>query len=78
MRQILTKRLKIVGSTLRSRSLDYQIKLTKEFKEFAYDKIKKGIIKPVIDEVFDWKYVEQAHIRMEENKNAGKIVLKID
>ncbi|MBS4035253.1 MAG: NAD(P)H-quinone oxidoreductase [Ignavibacterium sp.] len=78
MRQILTKRLKIVGSTLRSRSLEYQIKLTKEFKEFAYDKIKKGIIKPVIDEVFDWKYVEQAHIRMEENKNAGKIILKID
>jgi putative PIG3 family NAD(P)H quinone oxidoreductase len=78
MRQILTKRLKIVGSTLRSRSLDYQIKLTKEFKEFAYDKIKNGIIKPVIDEIFDWKYVKQAHRKMEENKNAGKIVLKID
>lgn len=77
MRQILTKRLKIIGSTLRSRSLDYRIKLTKEFKEFAYDKIKRGIIKPVIDEVFDWKNVERAHKKMEENKNIGKIVLKI-
>lgn len=78
MRQILTKRLKIVGSTLRSRSLDYQIKLTKDFRKFAYDKIKRGIIKPVIDEVLDWKYVEQAHRKMEENKNTGKIVLKIN
>jgi tumor protein p53-inducible protein 3 len=77
MRQILIKRLKIIGSTLRSRSLDYQIKLTKEFKEFAYDKIKRGIIGPVIDEVLDWKYVEQAHRKMEENKNTGKIILRV-
>lgn len=77
MRQIFVKRLKIIGSTLRSRSLDYQIKLTKEFKDFAYDKIKRGIVKPVIDEVFDWKYVKHAHRKMEENKNSGKIILKI-
>lgn len=77
MRQILTKRLKIFGSTLRSRSLGYQIKLTKDFKEFAYDKIEKGVMKPVIDKIFDWKDVAEAHKRMEENKNSGKIVLMI-
>lgn len=77
MRQILAKRLKIIGSTLRSRSLDYQINLTNEFKNFAYDKIKNGIIKPVIDKIFDWKDVAEAHKRMEENRNTGKIVLKI-
>jgi tumor protein p53-inducible protein 3 len=77
VRQILTKRLKIIGSTLRSRSLDYQIKLTKNFREFAYDKIKRGIIKPVIDEVLDWKYVELAHRKMEENKNIGKLILRV-
>lgn len=53
VRQILAKRLKIIGSTLRSRPLDYQIRLTKEFKEFAYKKISKGIIKPVIDKIYD-------------------------
>jgi NADPH:quinone reductase-like Zn-dependent oxidoreductase len=77
MRQILAKRLKIIGSTLRSRSLDYQIKLTKDFKDFAYDKIKKGRVKPVIDKIFDWNKVAEAHKRMEENKNTGKIVLTI-
>jgi putative PIG3 family NAD(P)H quinone oxidoreductase len=78
VRQILVKRLKIIGSTLRSRSLDYQIKLTKEFKEFALDKIASGRIKPVIDKIYDWKDVVQAHKRMEENKNIGKIILRIN
>lgn len=77
VRQILVKRLKIIGSTLRSRTLSYQIKLTKDFKEFAYDKISSGRIKPVIDKIFDWKDVVKAHKRMEENKNIGKIVLRI-
>lgn len=75
--QILVKRLKIIGSTLRSRSLEYQIKLTKDFINFAYDKISSGRIKPVIDKIFDWKDVVKAHKRMEENKNIGKIVLRI-
>lgn len=78
IRPILFKRLKIIGSTLRSRSLDYQIKLTKEFKAFAYEKIKSGRITPVIDKVFNWKDVAKAHRRMEENKNAGKIVLRVE
>lgn len=77
MRQILTKRLKIIGSTLRSRSLDYQIKLTNDFKEFALHKIRRGIIKPVIDEVFNLKDAALAHKKMEENRNTGKIILKV-
>lgn len=77
MRQILTKRLKIIGSTLRSRSLDYQIKLTNDFKEFALHKIRRGIIKPVIDEVFNLKDTALAHKKMEENRNTGKIILKV-
>ncbi|MEP0860713.1 MAG: NAD(P)H-quinone oxidoreductase [Ignavibacterium sp.] len=78
VRQILTKRLKIIGSTLRSRSLDYQIKLTKDFYNFAYDKVSSGRIKPVIDKVFDWTDVSEAHKRMEANKNIGKIILRIN
>ncbi|WP_041294690.1 NAD(P)H-quinone oxidoreductase [Ignavibacterium album] len=78
VRQILTKRLKIIGSTLRSRSLEYQIKLTKDFYNFAYEKIASGRIKPVIDKVYDWTDVTEAHKRMEENKNIGKIVLRIN
>ena len=78
MRKIVGKRLSIIGSALRSRSLDYQIKLVKEFSGFALDKFSSGKLKPVVDKVFDWKEAVTAHQYMAENKNTGKIVLKIE
>ncbi|HYW35464.1 MAG TPA: zinc-binding dehydrogenase, partial [Balneolaceae bacterium] len=72
---LLRKRLKIMGSTLRSRSLDYKINLTQSFLEHVQPLLEKEIISPVIDRVFDWKDTEEAHQFMDENKNTGKIVL---
>ena len=72
---ILRKRLKIMGSTLRSRSLDYKIELTKDFSQQTYDLFAQGILQPIIDSTFDWTETEQAHRRMQQNKNTGKIVL---
>lgn len=77
IRSILSKRLTIIGSNLRARNRDYQIKLNEEFMEYAYEKFRSGVLKPVIDKVFDWKDVAKAHLYMEGNKNIGKIVLKI-
>jgi NADPH:quinone reductase-like Zn-dependent oxidoreductase len=77
LRKILSKRLSVIGSTLRSRSLEYQIKLTKDFTAFALERFKDGRLRPVIDRVLDWSQVKEAHAIMESNKNAGKIVLKI-
>lgn len=77
IRYILEKRLTIIGSTLRSRTLDYKIELNKEFIDFAFEKFENGILKPVVDKVFDWKDIADAHRYMEKNKNIGKIVLKI-
>jgi putative PIG3 family NAD(P)H quinone oxidoreductase len=75
--KLLSKRLQITASTLRSRSLDYQIRLTREFAAFALPLFEKGKLTPVIDKVFSWNEVIQAHQRMESNQNAGKIVLRI-
>ena len=74
---ILRKRLTLMGSTLRSRSPEYKIQLTKEFREFAWGKFSNGHLKPVIDRVMDWSEIVEAHKLMEANKNAGKIVLRI-
>lgn len=78
LRKILAKRISVIGSTLRARSLDYQVELTNDFSEFALGKFERGEIKPVIDSVFDWKDVAEAHRLMESNKNTGKIVLEIN
>ncbi len=77
IRQMVSKRLSIIGSALRSRNIEYQIKLVREFTEFAMGKFKTGDLKPVIDKVFDWSNVSEAHKYMEANKNIGKIILKI-
>jgi len=72
---ILKKRLSIMGSTLRSRAQDYKIELTKDFASNSLTLFKNGTLHPVIDSTFDWSETEQAHQRMQNNKNTGKIVL---
>ncbi|MFW5761261.1 MAG: NAD(P)H-quinone oxidoreductase [Cyclobacteriaceae bacterium] len=77
LRKVLGKRLNIMGSTLRARSLDYQIALTQDFAAFALPLLSNGSLKPVIDSEYSWQEVADAHRYMEANKNAGKIILKI-
>ncbi|RMF30179.1 MAG: NAD(P)H-quinone oxidoreductase, partial [Bacteroidetes bacterium] len=74
---LLRKRLKLMGSTLRNRSLEYKIALTHAFKTFAWQGFADGTYRPVIDSVFPWTEVAQAHRRMEANLNQGKIVLRV-
>jgi putative PIG3 family NAD(P)H quinone oxidoreductase len=75
--KLLSKRLQITASTLRSRSREYQIRLSREFAKFGLPLLEQGRLKPVIDKVYPWGEVVQAHQRMESNQNAGKIVLSI-
>jgi len=72
---ILRKRLSIMGSTLRNRSGQYKIDLTKDFARKTLSLFKTGSLSPVIDSIFDWSETEVAHQRMKNNKNTGKILL---
>ena len=75
---LLFRRLHVKGTTLRSRSLDYKVALTRAFQEFALPLFEAGRLSPVIDSIFSWKKAAQAHAYMEANQNIGKIVLEID
>ncbi|MFQ5769117.1 MAG: NAD(P)H-quinone oxidoreductase [bacterium] len=77
LRTVMSKRLKIIGTVLRSRPLVEKIALTKSFSQHVLPLLKSGKIKPVIDRVFLLSEAAQAHTYMEANKNFGKIVLKI-
>ena len=77
MLPILFKRIRVQGSTLRARSLDYKARLTKDLQDFAWKRFETGAFKPVIDSVYDWTEVVAAHEYMEANKNIGKIILRI-
>ena len=78
LRKILTKRLQVMGATLRSRSKEYQIKLTEDLSRFALPLFKEGKLKPVIDSVYNWEEAAEAHRYIESNKNIGKIVLRVE
>lgn len=74
---ILTKRLSIKGTTLRSRTIEYKHKLINAFLDDFLTVLTTGKIFPVIDSVFNWVDIKKAHNHMEANLNRGKIVLNI-
>ncbi|TNE70839.1 NAD(P)H-quinone oxidoreductase [bacterium] len=77
LRKLMAKRGQLIASTLRSRTRDYQIKLTQDFWKFAERLFLNGTLKPVVDSVFYWNEVREAHKYMEANRNKGKIVLRV-
>lgn len=74
---LLQRRLQVIGTALRSRSVAEKIQLSLGLMHVAGAHFAAGTMAPVIDSVFDWQDVAQAHQYMEENKNIGKIVLRI-
>ena len=77
LRDILVKRLRIQGSTLRSRDLRYKSRLTMDLVKHVMPKIAEGNIHPVVDSVYPWEDVAEAHRHMEANRNIGKIILRV-
>ena len=74
---VMRKRLRVTGTTLRARPLADKIELTRRFVEFAHAKFETGQLKPLVDKTFDLADVAEAHRYMAENRNFGKIVLKV-
>lgn len=74
---ILLKRLSIMGTTLRNRPVSEKIALVQSFWRYAKERFADKTLVPVIDAVYDWTRANNAHERMGNNLNTGKIVLKI-
>ena len=74
---LLVKRLKIMGSTLRSRPFEEKLLLMTEFQKRALPLFEQSILRVTLDSIFSWEEVEKAHTYMQENANVGKVVLKI-
>ncbi|MGE0495121.1 MAG: NAD(P)H-quinone oxidoreductase [Vulcanimicrobiota bacterium] len=74
---ILTKRLTLKGSVLRSRSVKEKTELVERLAAEVWPLIESGQVSPVIDTVMPLQEAEQAHLRMSSNLNVGKILLKV-
>ncbi len=75
---LLARRLQIIGTALRSRSLEQKVKLTQEFWGFAFARFQDQSLRPIIDRIFPLADAADAHLYMESNQNIGKIVLRVD
>ena len=73
---LLVKRLKIIGSTLRSRSNDEKAELTKNFCNDHLANFESGKLKPIIETVMPIQKANAAHALMKASTHIGKIVLK--
>lgn len=74
---LLFRRLRILGTSLRSLSTERKIGITRRFADFALPRFGDGRLRPVVDSVWNWEEVANAHLRMESNANFGKIVLRV-
>jgi NADPH2:quinone reductase len=72
------KRLRIMGTALRIRSLEEKATATRLFAEQVVPLLCSGAVRPVVDKVFRMEEVRAAHERIESNESFGKVVLMID
>ncbi|KAK1750604.1 quinone oxidoreductase [Echria macrotheca] len=74
--KLLHKRVRIEGSTLRSRDEEYQGRLRDKLEEYL-PQFESGELKVFVDTVIDWKDIVKAHQLLEENKTMGKIICTV-
>lgn len=74
---ILTKRLTVTGSTLRSRSLEEKAALAAAIRKSLWPLIEAQRITPTIAARFPLEEAEMAHALMASSRHIGKIILEI-
>ena len=75
LRALLTKRVSITGTVLRSRPLEEKIALARAFTERVVPLLASGAVRPVVDAVYRPEQVGEAHARLEADDTFGKLVL---
>ncbi len=78
IRELMTRRLKLIGSTLRHRPLAEKLRVRQEFLARFGDDLAAGLLKPHVDRVYRLEEVAEAHAYMRENRNVGKVALLVD
>lgn len=73
---VMSKRLQIYGTVLRSRSTEEKAVATRLFAEQVVPLLANGTIKPTVDRVFPFSEIRAAHEYLESNQSFGKVVIK--
>jgi NADPH:quinone reductase len=74
---VMSKRLTITGSTLRSRDVAFKSAIAKKLEHTIWPLLVTGNIKPVINTVFPLEKASDAHALIESGDLIGKVVLRV-
>ncbi|HYR18276.1 MAG TPA: NAD(P)H-quinone oxidoreductase [Myxococcales bacterium] len=74
---LLTRRLTVMGSMLRTRSPAQKAKLVADFAEKALPRFRNGELRPVVARTYPLAQAREAHAALERNEVVGKIVLLV-
>lgn len=77
LRHLMGKRLRLIGSVLRSRTLAEKVTIKANFMARFWPLVEAGAIKPVIDAIYPIQQVNEAQAQMAANRNIGKIILQV-
>ena len=76
--RLLTRRLRIIGSVLRSRSRAEKVAITAGLLRDVWPHVTAGAIRPVVERTFPIAEAGAAHALLGTNATVGKIVLTLD
>lgn len=72
---LMGKRASLKGVTLRTRTLEEKMAVTRRFAAHVLPLLANGKVKPIIERVYPLEQIGQAHAEMGENRNFGKLVV---
>lgn len=75
---LMGKRISMRGVTMRTRTLEEKLAVTRRFATSVLPLLASGKVKPVIETAFALEEIGEAHRVMGENKNFGKLVVRVD
>jgi putative PIG3 family NAD(P)H quinone oxidoreductase len=75
---LMGKRISVKGVTLRTRTLEEKMAVTRVYASGVLPLLVSGKVKPVIERAYPLEQIAAAHIAMGENQNFGKLILTID
>jgi putative PIG3 family NAD(P)H quinone oxidoreductase len=74
---LVSRRLRVIGSVLRSRSLIEKVAITDAFRAEVLPLLATGTLKPIVDVTYPIADAAAAHDYVAANKNFGKVVLRV-
>jgi putative PIG3 family NAD(P)H quinone oxidoreductase len=74
---VIHRYLRIVGTVMKSRSLEEKVAMTQRFRERWLAAFDSGRLRPLVDRVFPLEQAAEAHRCMEASGNFGKILLEM-